>query len=148
MLSKLNSTDVLVNFINSTNTTSGISGGGQIIPVQHICIYIESFQNGNTSEETTDIKRTHKFVQWRSLSYKTRKFEIIQNVLYCTSTGCNNSASHLVTFFCEKPSTDVIGLRCTSSLSVLGNPLRRGRIDPVGLTWFEMAEVQPIFFET
>ena len=77
MLSKLNSTDVVANFINSTNTTSGISGGGQITLVQYICTYLDSFQNGNTSEETTDIKRIHQFVQWRTLSNETTKFERI-----------------------------------------------------------------------
>ena len=75
MLSKLNSTDVVATFINSTNTTSGISGGGQITLVQHICTYIDSFQDGNTSEESTDVKGTHKFLQCRIIWNKTNEFK-------------------------------------------------------------------------
>ena len=87
---------------------------GQITPVQHICTYINSFQYGNTSEETTDIKRIHAFVQWRTPLNESSKFE---RIFY---TICIIMYKHWLQYPI-KP-LDNIGLSGTPSLWVLGNP--------------------------
>ena len=78
MLLKLNSTEVLANFINSTNTASGMSvRGGQMTMIQHIRTNVNSFHDGNTSEEATDVKRTHELILRITIFNKTSKFKLI-----------------------------------------------------------------------